>query len=151
MRYLILLVLFFGCAVFASAQKNAIADAAAKYSLKQAEADILEEEEDVKALILKYSAAPAASKPAVKKDIEKKELAREEELIEKQKQRIKRQEEQIKLLKQKLEQREKNKKQTVKNRVTYLISEESVEKIKNESETKKVLDKVKNKTKAKKK
>ncbi len=149
MRYFILSLLLLGCGVFAFAQKEAVANAAAKYSLKQAEANILDEEDDIKALILKYSAAPAASKPAVKKDIEKKELAREEELIEKQKQRIKRQEEQIKLLKLKLEQREKNKKQTVKNRVAYLISEKSVEKIKNESETKKVLDKVKNKAKKK--
>lgn len=149
MRYFILSLLLLGCGVFAFAQKEALSDAAAKYSLKKAEANVLDEEDDVKALILKYSAAPAASKPAVKKDIEKKELAREEELIEKQKQRIKRQEEQIKLLKQKLEQREKNKKQTVKNRVAYLISEESVEKIKNESETKKVFDKVKNKAKKK--
>lgn len=149
MRYFILSVLLLSCAVFVSAQKEAIANAAAKYSLKQAEADILEEEEDVKALILKYASAPAASKPAVKKDIEKKELAREEELIEKQKQRIKRQEEQIKVLKQKLEQREKNKKQTVKDRVNYLISAESVEKIKNESEKKKMFDKVKNKAKKK--
>ena len=149
MRYFILSVLLLSCAVFASAQKEAIANAAAKYSLKQAEADILEEEEDVKALILKYASAPAASKPTVKKDIEKKELAREEELIEKQKHRIKRQEEQIKVLKQKLEQREKNKKQTVKDRVNYLISAESVEKIKNESEKKKMFDKVKNKAKKK--
>lgn len=149
MKYFIISLLLLGCGIFAFAQKEAVANAAAKYSLKQAEANVLDEEDDVKALILKYSAAPAASKPAVKKDIEKKELAREEELIEKQKQRIKRQEEQIKLLKQKLEQREKNKKQTVKNRVDYLISEESVEKIKNESETKKVLDKVKNKAKKK--
>lgn len=149
MKYFILSLLLLGCGIFAFAQKEAVANAAAKYSLKQAEANVLDEEDDVKALILKYSAAPAVSKPAVKKDIEKKELAREEELIEKQKQRIKRQEEQIKLLKQKLEQREKNKKQTVKNRVDYLISEESVEKIKNESETKKVLDKVKNKAKKK--
>ena len=149
MKYFIISLLLLGCGIFAFAQKEAVANAAAKYSLKQAEANVLDEEDDVKALILKYSAAPAASKPAVKKDIEKKELAREEELIEKQKQRIKRQEEQIKLLKQKLEQREKNKKQTIKNRVDYLISEESVEKIKNESETKKVLDKVKNKAKKK--
>lgn len=149
MKYFILSLLLLGCGIFAFAQKEAVANAAAKYSLKQAEANVLDEDDGVKALILKYSAAPAASKPAVKKDIEKKELAREEELIEKQKQRIKRQEEQIKLLKQKLEQREKNKKQTVKNRVDYLISEESVEKIKNESETKKVLDKVKNKAKKK--
>ena len=85
----------------------------------------------------------------VKKEIEKKELAREQERIDKQKQRIKRQEEQIKILKQKLAEREKNKADTVKKRVEYLISEESVEKIKNESKSKKVIDKIKTKAKRK--
>ena len=86
-----------------------------------------------------------------KKEIEKQELEREQERIEKQHQRIKRQEDQIKILKQQLEQREKDKNKTVGQRVAYLISEESVEKIKNESDSKKVMDKVKSKTKKQKK
>lgn len=144
------LILIFCCG-FVFAQKQTVEDLSSKYSFKKAEQNILGEEESTKTLILKYAQADAKDKPAIKKDIEKQELSREEERIEKQKMRIKRQEEQIKKIKQKLEQREKNKNNTVKERVEYLISDESVEKIKNESEEKKVIDKVKTKTKSKKK
>lgn len=151
MRYILVLTLLFSCSLCAFAQKEVLIQAASKYDLKHTGPDVLEEEESTKTLVLKYDSASAAQKPAVKKELEKSELTREEEAIEKQKQRIKRQEEQVKLLKQKLQQREKNKKQTVKARVEYLISAESVEKIKNESSTKKVIDKVKTKSKKKKK
>lgn len=149
MRYFLILALTLS-GTFAFAQgKAALSEAAAKYSLKQTESDVLQEEESTKSLILKYDSAQPAQKQAVKKEIEKKELAREQERIDKQKQRIKRQEEQIKILKQKLAEREKNKANTVKKRVEYLISEESVEKIKNESKSKKVIDKIKTKAKRK--
>lgn len=144
-------LIFIFCYSGVSAQKQTIEEVSSKYSFKKAEQNILQEEESTKTLILKYAQAAQADKPAIKKDIEKQELAREEEHIEKQRMRIKRQEEQIKILKQKLEQREKNKNNTVKERVDYLISEESVLKIQNESEAKKVIDKVKSKTKSKKK
>ena len=139
------------CCVVVFAQKQALEQVSSKYSFKNTEQNILAEEESTKTLILKYAQADDKDKSAIKKDIEKQELSREEERIEKQKMRIKRQEEQIRILKQKLELREKNKNNTVKERVDYLISADSVQKIKNESETKKVIDKVKTKTKNKKK
>ncbi len=151
MKYILIFCLLFSCSFCAFAQSEALIQAASKYDLKHNDPDVLEEEESTKTLVLKYDSAAATQKPAVKKELEKSELAREEELIEKQKQRIKRQEEQVKLLKQKLDQREKNKNKTVKERVDYLISAESIEKIKNESDTKKVIDKVKTKSKKKKK
>ncbi len=149
MKYFLILALTLS-GTFAFAQgKAALGEAAAKYSLKQTESDVLQEEESTKSLILKYDSAQPGQKQAVKKEIEKKELAREQERIDKQKQRIKRQEEQIKILKQKLAEREKNKADTVKKRVEYLISEESVEKIKSESKSKQVIDKIKTKAKRK--
>ncbi len=151
MKYFLILALTLsvsGTLAFAQ-DKTALSEAAAKYSLKQVQRDVLQEEESTKSLILKYDAAQPAQKQAVKKEIEKKEQQREQERIDKQKQRIKRQEEQIKILKQKLAEREKNKAETVKKRVEYLISDESVEKIRNESKSKKVIDKIKTKAKRK--
>ena len=149
-KILVFLVLIC-CCIIVFAQKQTLEQVSSKYSFKNTEQNILAEEESTKTLILKYAQADDKDKSAIKKDIEKQELSREEERIEKQKMRIKRQEEQIRILKQKLELREKNKNNTVKERVDYLISADSVQKIKNESETKKVIDKVKTKTKNKKK
>lgn len=149
-KILLTIVAVFICFT-AFAQTQEFKDVVSKYSLKKAEQNILKEEETTKTLILKYANAEQKDKPAIKKEIEKQELEREQERIDKQKQRIQRQEEQIKHLKQRLEQREKDKYRTVEQRVAYLISEESVEKIKNESESKKVIDKVKSKSKKQKK
>ena len=151
MKNLIFTVFAIFICTTAFAQTQEVKEVISKYSLKKAEQNILKEEETTKTLILKYANAEQKDKPAIKKEIEKQELEREQERIDKQHQRIKRQEEQIKILKQQLEQREKDKNKTVGQRVAYLISEESVEKIKNESDSKKVIDKVKSKTKKQKK
>ena len=81
---------FIACGLCVCAQDKAVlSETAAKYSLKRAQSNVLQEEESTKTLILKYASAEAAKKGEIKKEIEKKELAREEERIEKQKERIK--------------------------------------------------------------
>ena len=147
--FLSALFLFIFCA-FASAQtdaKTAAAQTARQFSLQPAAPDVLQESDDIKQLVLKYDAASAAKKPAVKIEIEKRQTEEEENNIQAQEQRIQRQEDKIKELRAMLESRKKNKAKTVKEKVDRLISKDSVEKIKAESSSQKIKDKIKSKTK----
>ena len=152
MRKLFLTFLFiFGLSVLclaAGAAENRAAKAAAQFGLDaKAQEDVLLESDDIKKLVLKYDEAAPAQKPAVKAEIEKLQTAQEDNDIKAQELRIKRQEDKVKELRAALEQRKKNKAQTVKDKTENLITKESVEKIKTESLSKKLKDKVKSKTK----
>jgi predicted RNase H-like nuclease (RuvC/YqgF family) len=116
-----------------------------QFSFGQDREDVLEAGDDIKKLILKYSEAADKDKPAVRKEIEQAETQNEQARIKKQEERVKRQEAKIKELRANLESRKKNAKQNISKRVDYLISPQSVEKVKNEPLSKKVIDKVKKK------
>ncbi|MDR1683896.1 MAG: hypothetical protein LBR90_00340 [Elusimicrobiota bacterium] len=90
----------------------------------------LEEDKEMQAVLLKYRAAPAAQKPAVKKEITALETKNEQERLQKHALRLARQEAKIKELKKEHETRTKNVKQNVAARVEYLTSEENLKKIK---------------------
>ncbi len=115
------------------------------FAMGAAEDNILKEDNDMKKLILKYDAAPAAQKPAIKKDIEKLQLKKEEEAIKRAELRLKRQQAKIEEIKKNLQDRKKNKTADTAKRVEYLISADSVKKLKEESLNKKVIDKIKDK------
>ena len=135
------------CLAADEAQSRA-AKAAAQFGLDaQAQEDVLLESDDIKKLVLKYDEAAAAQKPAVKAEIEKMQTAQEDNDIKAQEMRIKRQEDKIKELRAALDRRKKNKAQTVKRKTDNLVTKESVEKIKTESLSKKLKDKVKSKVK----
>ncbi|MDR0953421.1 MAG: hypothetical protein LBM71_04465 [Elusimicrobiota bacterium] len=146
-KFLLILTLLSCGGSFAVAQDlAAISSQQADFALKAASPDILDEKDDMKALILKYSAASPKDKPAIKKEIEKLAAKDEADAQAKTEVRLKRQEEKIKELKQNLAERKKNKDKIVASKVEYLVSNESVEKLKNESLAKKMADTVKNKT-----
>lgn len=152
MRKLFLVSLFiFGAGAFCfagSEAQNSVTKAAAQFGLDpQAQENVLLESDDVKKLVLKYDEASPAQKPAVKAEIEKQQTTQEDNDIKAQEMRIKRQEDKIKELRAALEQRKKDKAQNVKRKTENLISKESVEKIKTESLSKKLKDKVKSKAK----
>lgn len=110
-----------------------------------AQDNILKEDNDMKKLILKYEAAPEKEKAAVKKEIEKLQISKEEESIKRAELRLKRQQAKIEEIKKNIEERKKNKAANAAKRVKYLISDESVKKVKEESLNKKVIDKIKDK------
>lgn len=146
MKLLILfpVLLFAAISAFADSEPK-VSALASQFSFKEEPLNVLEEDDDVKKLILKYDSASVDKKPAIKKEIEKLTAQEEENSIKKHEVRIQRQEAKIKELKQKVALRKKNKTQNVNNKVGYLISSESVSKIKTESLGKKVTDKVKSK------
>ncbi|MBQ4493979.1 MAG: hypothetical protein II972_05225 [Elusimicrobiaceae bacterium] len=134
--------LFSGVCAFSQASQTALMQAAKAFDLKQNQ-DILNEEEDIKKLVLKYASAPANQKETIKKEIIKLQTKKEEEALARQEKRIERQEEKIKQLKEELKQDTKNKEKNVKNKVAFLLKEENIKKIKEESLSKKIKDKAK--------
>ena len=136
----IFLTLIFACACSFAFAAPSPADLLPSFVAVSAEA-----QDDMKKLILKYDEAPAAQKPAVRKEIEALAKSEETEQIQKTDERLKRQEAQIKELKKTNEERKKNINQAAAKRADYLVSKESVEKIKNESLKQKITDKVKSK------
>lgn len=148
MRILIVSIFFIiPCVLLNAADLDKAKSFAPAFNYMEEASDVLDEGDDIKKLILKYNEAAPAQKPAIKKEIEKLETQKEDARIKKHDERIKRQEEKIKDLKAASQERKKNIKQNVSKKVDYLISDESVEKIKNESASKKAIDKVKDKRK----
>ena len=135
MKYIFLSLIFACACSFAFA-----ADLLPSFSTPSVDAG-----DGMKKLILKYDEAPAAQKPAVRKEIET--LVRQEEAanIQKTDERLKRQEAKIKELKKINEDRRKNINQNAAKRAEQLVSKESVEKVKNESLSQKITDKVRSK------
>jgi predicted RNase H-like nuclease (RuvC/YqgF family) len=134
---LALLFIFSACAVCARGGAAEQAKNLMPAFTHEKSADILDEGDDIKKLVLKYDAAPQAQKAAVRKEIETLETENENTRIKKNEERIKRQEEKIKELKALNEKRKKNIKQTVAKKVDYLVRQESAERIKNEPPVKK--------------
>lgn len=151
MKRFFISAVFLSLGVFAFAggaqAASVAADEAARFNLQPVSPNILDESDDIKSLALKYDSAEPAKKPAVKKEIEKIQTQQEEDNIKAQELRIKRQEDKIKELRAKLEERKKNKAKTVKEKVERIISKDSVEKIKAESKSKRIKDKIKSKAK----
>lgn len=134
--------LLFSLSVYAQTSQNAVMQVAKAFDLEKT-SDILNEEEDIKKLVLKYASAPEDQKESVKKEIVKLQTKKEEEALARQEKRIERQENKIKQLKEELKQDKKNKDKNVKNKVTFLLKEENIKKIKEESLSKKIKDKAK--------
>ena len=136
----IFLTLIFACACSIAFAASPPADLLPSFAAVSADAG-----DDMKKLILKYDAAPAAEKSAVRKEIEA--LAKQEETaqIQKTDERLKRQEAQVKELKKTNEERRKNINSAAAKWADYLISKESIEKVKNEPIKQKITDKVKSK------
>ena len=142
--------LFFVCfcllfvnTAFAQTTKESLAQASKAFELKQQKTDVIEEQDDIKALILKYDKAPKEQKETIKKEIIKLQTKKEDEALARQEKRIERQEQKIKQLKTELNQNKKNKDKTVKEKVEFLLKEENIKKIKEESLFSKIKDKVK--------
>lgn len=143
-RYLLIICfLFLSFTAFAKTSDTAIAQVTKAFEVKQIQTDILEEEEDIKKLILKYESAPEDQKENIKKEIIKMQTKKEEEALARQEKRIQRQEEKIKQLKEELKQSKKDKETRVQNKVEFLLKEENIQKIKEESLSKKIKDKAK--------
>jgi len=135
------------CGVCFAQSSQAVGKIQKEFETDDGKNDVLLESSDIKSLVLKYDAAPSREKPAIKKQIETIQLGREENDIKAQDMRIKRQEEKIKELRAQLEQRKKNKEKNVKAKTEMLLSRQSVSKIKAESRSQKMKDKVKSKFK----
>lgn len=143
-RYLLIICfLFLSFTAFAKTSEAVVAQVTKAFEVKQAQADILEEEEDIKKLILKYESAPEDQKENIKKDIIKLQTKKEEEALARQEKRIQRQEEKVKQLKEELKKSEKDKEKRVQDKVEFLLKEENIQKIKEESLSKKIKDKAK--------
>lgn len=135
--------LFFASFVFAQSSPMAISQVAKSFDIKKTPTNILEEEEDIKKLILKYDSAPENQKENIKKEIIKLQTKKQEEAFSRQEKRIERQENKIKQLKDELKQNKKDKDKIVQNKVSFLLEEENIKKIKEESLSKKIKDKAK--------
>lgn len=138
----IICFLVFSVSVYAQTSQNAVMQVAKAFDLEKT-SDVLSEEEDIKKLVLKYATAPEDQKESVKKEIIKLQTKKEEEALTRQEKRIERQENKIKQLKEELKQDKKNKDKNVKNKVAFLLKEENIKKIKEESLSKKIKDKAK--------
>ncbi|MDR0734287.1 MAG: hypothetical protein LBG16_00950 [Elusimicrobiota bacterium] len=136
------LILFFVLAFAFSPVFAAGGAAALPVSLSGAEPE--EDDADIKKLVLRYDAAKPAQKPAVRREIEKLAAAREAQAVKKTDERIKRQEAKIKEIKKNNDERKKNAANIAAKKVDYLLSKESVEKIKNEGLKQSVEDEAKN-------
>lgn len=135
--------LFFTGWLYAQSTPAAISQITNPFNIKQMSGDVLEEDEDIKKLILKYDEAPDNQKENIKKEIIKLQTKKEEEGLSRQEKRIERQENKIKQLKEELKQNKKDKDKTVQNKVSFLLKEENIKKIKEESLSKKIKDKAK--------
>lgn len=138
----IICFLVFSVSVYAQTSQNAVMQVVKAFDLEKT-SDVLSEEEDIKKLVLKYATAPEDQKESVKKEIIKLQTKKEEEALTRQEKRIERQENKIKQLKEELKQDKKNKDKNVKNKVAFLLKEENIKKIKEESLSKKIKDKAK--------
>lgn len=134
--------LFIGANLFAQTTQNALMQATKAFDLQKT-SNVLSEEEDIKKLVLKYESAPENQKETIKKEIIKLQTKKEEEVLARQEKRIERQENKIKQLKEELKQNKKNKDKNVKNKVDFLLQEENIKKIKEESLATKIKDKAK--------
>lgn len=141
--FIIAIFLFLGSFVFSQTSTAAFTQIAKSFEVKQDKADILKEEEDVKKLILKYESAPKEQKETIKKEIVRLQTKKEEDALARQEKRIERQENKIKQLKAELKENKKNKDKKVQEKVSFLLEEENIKKIKEESLSKKIKDKVK--------
>lgn len=141
--FIIAVFLFLGGFAFSQTSTVAFTQIAKSFELKQTKTDVLNEEEDIKKLILKYEGAPKEQKETIKKEIIKLQTKKEEEAFARQEKRIERQENKIKQLKAELKENKKNKDKKVQEKVSFLLKEENIKKIKEESLSKKIKDKVK--------
>ena len=135
--------LFFASFVFAQSSSEALNQVVKSFDIKKTPVNILEEEEDIKKLVLKYAAAPENQKESIKQEIIKLQTKKQEDAFARQEKRIERQENKIKQLKEELKQNKKDKDKIVKNKVSFLLEEENIQKIKEESLSKKIKDKAK--------
>ncbi len=135
--------LFLAGFVFAQPSPAALSQIAKSFDIQKSQANILEEEEDIKKLVLKYAAAPENQKESIKQEITKLQTKKQEEAFARQEKRIERQENKVKQLKEELKQNKKDKDKIVKNKVAFLLEEENIKKIKEESLSKKIKDKAK--------
>ena len=140
---IVLSFLFLEAISFAQTSTAALAQVSKAFEVKKSAENVLEEEEDIKKLVLKYDSAPANQKESIKKEIIKLQTKKEEEDLARQEKRIERQENKIKQLKEELKKQKKNKEENVKNKVNFLLQEENIKKIKEESLSKKIKDKAK--------
>ena len=92
--------LFLASFIFAQTSTSSFEQIAKSFEVKQAKTDILNEEEDIKKLILKYESAPKEQKENIKKEIIKLQTKKEEEALARQEKRIERQEKKVKQLKE---------------------------------------------------
>lgn len=142
-RFLLIISFFFIASnVFAQNTQSSLMQATKAFDLEKT-SSVLSEEEDIKKLILKYDSAQENQKDTIKKEIVKLQTKKEEEALVRQEKRIERQESKIKQLKEELKQNKKNKDKNVKNKVDFLLKEENIKKIKEESLSKKIKDKAK--------
>lgn len=142
-RFLLIIgFLFITSNIFAQSSQSALMQATKAFDLQKT-ADVLNEEEDIKKLILKYDNAPEDQKETIKKEIIKLQNKKEEEALARQEKRIIRQENKIKQLKEEFKKNKKNKDENVKNKVSFLLKKENIQKIKEESLSTKIKDKVK--------
>ena len=139
---LIVCSFFIASNIFAQNGQSTLAQVTKAFDLEKT-SNVLNEEEDIKKLVLKYAAAPENQKDAIKKEIIKLQTKKEEEALARQEKRIERQENKVKQLKEELKQNKKDKDKNVKNKVEFLLKEENVQKIKEESLAKKIKDKAK--------
>lgn len=139
---LIISFLFITSNIFAQASQTALIQATKAFDFQKT-ANVLNEEDDIKKLVLKYADAQENQKEAIKKEIIKLQTKKEEEALTRQEKRIERQENKIKQLKEELKQNKKNKDKNVKNKVDFLLQEENIKKIKEESLATKIKDKAK--------
>lgn len=143
-RFLIAICfLFLGSMAFAQTSTAALAQLSKAFEIKQNQSNILEEEEDIKKLVLKYAAAPKEQKESIKKEIIKLQTKKEEEALSRQEKRIERQEQKIKQLKEEFKKNKQDKEKKVNDKVAFLLKEENIQKIKEESLSKKIKDKAK--------
>ncbi len=148
------LFLFLPALVLCSEQSSKTLDNITKqFSPKAQKAfDILEEDDDIKSLALKYDSAAEQEKPALKKEVRAKALAEEETAIKKTEQRLERQEQKIKELKQKLAERKKQKQKIADLKTEEILSPASLQKLREnmpvQTAVKKKAAKIKSKAKA---
>ena len=135
--------LFLASFIFAQTSTSSFEQIAKSFEVKQAKTDILNEEEDIKKLILKYESAPKEQKENIKKEIIKLQTKKEEEALARQEKRIERQEKKVKQLKEELKEKKQSKDKRVQEKVVFLLQDENIKKIKEESLSKKIKDKVK--------
>ena len=138
-------ICFLFCAgfVFAHSSSATLNQITKSFSVNNTPANILEEEDDIKKLVLKYASAPETQKQTIKQEIIKLQTKKQEEAFSRQEKRIERQENKVKQLKEELKQNRKEKDKIVQKKVSFLLEEENIQKIKEESLSKKIKDKAK--------